>query len=96
MGFELSPTTSGDTSPPPAVQTPENQEASITSSRYTPAGGPTAHLGASLPLFLSLVFLLYISPLLTINYFFLLRQFRLGHHWGKGLASRMRSLLDQP
>lgn len=49
----------------------------------------------SLPHFFP-IFLLYISPLLTINYFFLLREFRLGHHWGMGFANRISGLLEQP
>lgn len=45
-GFELSPTTSGDASPPPPFRL-LNQEASITSSRSIPAGGPSRPPGGS-------------------------------------------------
>lgn len=77
MGSEVSPTTSGDTSSTTCL-------GSYTRSlHYLFLLHPCRGLHSA-PHSLSPVFLLYISSLLTINYFFLLREFRVGHHCGKG------------
>lgn len=84
MGFELSPTTSGDASPPPPVQAPKPGGLHYLFPLH-PCRRPKQPTWGLLftPSFHLFSCCIY-SPLLTINYFFLLRKFRLGCHWGKG------------